>query len=82
MQKKLAFKISIFFMICMLSLSVFPAYINAEQESVSFIWEENIDGTVSIKGVETDFTGTYLEIPESINGKTVTAVANYAFYGN
>ena len=62
--------------------TITPIAITASAEVVSgnYTYEELSDGTISI----TKYTGTEskVEIPEKINGKTVSKIGNQAFMGN
>ena len=85
MRKPYAVPSGIKFRLCMiLSLVLIvlllaaPAY--AETTKTGFVYETDENGEVTVTG----YTGTsdVLRIPESIDGKPVTAIADFAFEGN
>lgn len=68
-----------FFLTCIICFLALPG---CEYQDASYYqYEENDDGTVTIVGISETYSKK-LKIPEKIDGKTVSAIGEYAFYNN
>ena len=71
-------KIFLFLTMILVALAAFSCDTNDESY---YLYDLNNDGPVTIMGVSETYSKE-LEIPKTIDGKTVTAIGDYAFYNN
>lgn len=68
-----------FFLACLICFFILSG---CEYQDASYYqYEENEDGTVTIVGISETYSKK-LKIPETLDGKTVSAIGKYAFYNN